>query len=250
MHLIRRCARENCARVLLLSWADAVASVHCVSCTLRPSVHQIAQAHGERVRKGPSFRAASHTKRRRRPPMRPQLSTAATPPREKDEGGKRRRLRGWVGLCCAAAAVIRVNASSSSSSKSSCSDRTTEGGREGAERGRGLFLQPPLLSAWPSSSVAGLHHLFLLLLSLSPLPLSRARPHIDFVKLVSQGTARHTTASEDRLSGRGGEGSGEAADSAAAAAPALSRPLSSVHPSVALVGARSDAVMERGREVG
>ena len=157
MHLIRRCERENCARVLLLSWADAVASVHCVSCTLRPSVHQIAQAHGERVRKGPSFRAASHTKRRRRPPMRPQLSTAATPPREKDEGGKRRRLRGWVGLCCAAAAVIRVNASSSSSSsKSSCSDRTTEGGREGAERGRGLFLQPPLLSAWPSLVVCSL----------------------------------------------------------------------------------------------
>ena len=140
MHLIRRCERENCARVLLLSWADAVASVHCVSCTLRPSVHQIAQAHGERVRKGPSFRAASHTKRRRRPPMRPQLSTAATPPREKDEGGKRRRLRGWVGLCCAAAAVIRVNASSSSSSsKSSCSDRTTEGGREG---GRGARPRP------------------------------------------------------------------------------------------------------------
>ena len=108
------------------------------------------------MRKGPSFRAASHTKRRRRPPMRPQLSTAATPPREKDEGGKRRRLRGWVGLCCAAAAVIRVNASSSSSSKSSCSDRTTEGGREGAERGRGLFLQPPLLSAWPSLVVCSL----------------------------------------------------------------------------------------------
>ena len=81
-------------------------------------------------------------------------------------------------------------------------------------------------------------------------PHSLARLHIDFVKLVSQGTARHTTASEDRLSGRGGEGSGEAADSAAAAAPALLRPLSSVHPSVALVGARSDAVMERGREVG
>ena len=162
-------------------------------------------------------------------------------------------MRGWVGLCCAAAAVIRVNASSSSSSsKSSCSDRTTEGGR--ARSAAAAFSYSLLCSRrGPRSSsvhsVAGLHHL-LLLLSLSPLPLSRARPHIDFVKLVSQGTARHTTASEDRLSGRGGEGSGEAADSAAAAAPALSRPLSSVHPSVALVGARSDAVMERGREVG
>ena len=105
--------------------------------------------------------------------------------REGERGGR-------IGLCRAAAApVIRVNASpSSSASKSSCSDPL-----------RAARPSPPsALSSFPPSASSALGVVLVLrcrpppppLLTLTPpyLVRVRARPHIDFVKLVSQGTAR------------------------------------------------------------